>query len=175
MCQLSTSVVSLHVGDDISFCLATPSACSCEMRLDDGRFLWLRRSDGVSLGSVCVCTLCVCVCEKHFGCWPKMLSIASHYCQFSGLAICERCSFSRQRQVEPSRSIMCSPRCCSQLYVCVETSTDSPVCVSVCDCLCLYVWNTVAEHTQLQLYTDRAFNPRHDSSLQVPHIHFLVT
>lgn len=61
MCQLSTSVVSLHVGDDISFCLATPSACSCEMRLDDGRFLWLRRSDGVSLGSVCVCVRCVCV------------------------------------------------------------------------------------------------------------------
>lgn len=31
--------------------------------------------------------VCVCVCESHVGCWPSMLSVASHYCQCSGLAV----------------------------------------------------------------------------------------
>lgn len=66
----------------------------------------------------------------------------------------------------------CAHRDVALSSVCVRR----PARILQCVCLCVtaYVF-TVAEHTQLQLYTDRAFNPRHDSSLQVPHIHFLVT
>lgn len=79
--QLSASVVPLHVGDDISLRGHT----LCEIRLDDGRLLWLQWRVETHA--------CVFVCESHVGRRPSTLSAASHYCQDSGLAVRERVDF----------------------------------------------------------------------------------
>lgn len=53
----------------------------------------MRSYDGLFYGHiglrVRVWEMCVrvFVCESHVGCWPSMLSVASHYCQGSGLAV----------------------------------------------------------------------------------------
>lgn len=162
LCHLSTSVVSLHVGD-ISFCLTTPSA-RYEMRLCDG---WVCGRIGVRVWVWEMCVWKACwMLAKHAWCCLPLLSGQWISCVWAVFILeTER---GQGNTLDRVLTKMLSVRCvCGCLYRKIPSTC---MCVFICLCCvstCRAHLKNAVVHQAAVLNTHPAFCSGHCSMVQI--------